>query len=861
MKKEITIKKIFITFLLLTLCQQSICQNLTGKWTGVFKNKNVKSAYKGDVIVYLKLMPDSSYIGYIEAGNNHTRFDYFVVRADNETHKMEFYNYKIYYNFNALYHNQSHDISFKKNKIEGKLYCANTNYQSEQNWVLSLKKEDDIIPEDIKNKLDAFSKPTFEIVSVSYNCKNDESIQNKDDVKKNDDGIGELKVVIKNISTIDLQMSVGAGAENIRGVLFYDFVYKSDRGGSTITPLTTYKSGEEKSILFKVFKANDVKDSLRFQITVRESLTGTSLAIKRNFKCESLQYFDFKNIIAIDYNSTRLKAVSYYFKNQDVKIIEGQKILDSLVQSGDYKAKVWKGILTYMGWGGYFTDEGAGRALVANEINKIKNNANTGDLESIYFLFHAYDMGLLDNEAASKYSTKLLDLAVANKFDIAIFEVGYRMHKMTSGFRMGALLNTKLSLNSSINEEEEIDLLVQSYKNGFRKSGYLIKQIYEANYKVAGKTIYVENLIVRRPDSLLMDRIAIKIANWNKFLSEEKDLDYLTNQTINELFNTSSIDIQNKNVAQLEILSKQGDMETKRALYLWYSKRDLNKSYVILNELADKGDREAMFILGVNNISISNKQTELGSDDSWIQRAANKNHPMAMLYCSQKFIEKVILSPDEFNQTHYWLNQLELNKYQINNGKQYEDDVKIITTLPSISQDQPKKQPDKVVLQFWSDWDNIDPTPIVRDVQTSNIYDNNGNIVSYGKSYKEYDYDTPLIMGMIRSVVKFGITRLAQMEDAQRDVSEFKIINSSNDFDSYACSVTRELQTNIYLKKGQVVFLHSDGEISFKTGNAELVKCGLGGTFIATESGNISFIVNSKPKGYTRTSFLLNVIK
>jgi hypothetical protein len=429
-------------------------------------------------------------------------------------------------------------------------------------------------------------------------------------------------------------------------------------------------------------------------------------------------------------------------------------------------------------------------------------------------------------------------------YEIAIYERGFRLYKSAFLTYEEKLNDVKLfvpQMFSSINAQ--YSLLEAAYNNGFKKCGFLLKQIYEEDYR---KATDERNIQFPKPGihpSEAKNYLA-SIKKWNQRLEADANPDYLYSRALTHLGQSKDSARVSQTVKWLNALSLKNDNNAKIILYQYYSSLGNNSTLALslLQELAKAGDREAMFLLAVRDYKagISNASTHI--DNGWMQAAAQKGHTLAMLNYAEQFASKDVFTPGEYNISRYWFNRLKLNGHEVN-------------------PDYNNNKTNRVEEQFWSDWAN-NSDPLV----TQNYYDEGeamrtGGYATASGWYKEYDQAGGVIVGFVASAAKFGLKRLAQLQSAEAYISQIDSVYSTNTYTNYGGAMTADIHSSISVNEGQKIFLFSDGEISFKSGNSQWQSCGTGGAFTVYQKGNLTFKVDKNPDGFTRSGIIVNVIQ
>jgi len=818
---------IFFTVMFLLPTNNGIAQDYSGTWKGTITT-HYKTPQYGTISKpcswYLYKEGDFKYIGMIVAIDRYGVEEHFIELKVNENNSS--FSWGI---LNDDYHNyhriEDREIvpqfgvaqKFKFKKDEAKGDCINNPESSffEHTLKLNLTKFCDTIPERILNNLKNIRNPkgTFYVSKTEVI----NSIDNKDKfgnlTKELGTFYGKLIVYVKNDLYTRMEGKISYKLLNTRN--------------AEMTSIGEYNSitaiepqSETPASLTCNFKYNMfLEDSLQFEVKLFDQINNKITKSIWSYKMPTpLSVVSFQ---PVDYSSKRIKAVSSFFMGQPSD--NSQKELDSLINSGDLKASVWKGVFSYMGWNNMLVNEDKGRLLTIPGISFVYDEAIKGDPESIYLLHYILDMNLVGNVNFDMTPSTLLDKAISQEFEIATYDKGYRyLNWLVKNSE--EIQNYKATLSCTYQElNNEILDLERAYKKGYTKCGFLIKEIYEN---------MPEKFKYEFSNSTAKEYINSKKQFWDSVLTKDNVWDYTLDRKLADLQSTNESTKQAA-ISWFKDLSSHGNTDATVTLfnYYYYSKYTDDKIIAekYLDQLCEMQDREAIFNKGL--ISLSDKGDF--SSNSNIILAAQKGHPLAMTSFANQYNHLDILNDTEFNETLFWLNMLRLN-----HNFAYDRSGRI----------------SRVDRKFWSDWVKFSEP---RRLQVTRYY-------SDGSSTSGVESEDLLESGMrgfFTSIASWGITRWAQIQANKQPISEGKLMYSSHEFDRYSISISGSLpiKTAIQVKKGQKIFIYANGEVFFKAEDGPTKYCGGKGVYEISNDGNLSFWVAKAGIGI-RTSFILDVI-
>ena len=295
--------------------------------------------------------------------------------------------------------------------------------------------------------------------------------------------------------------------------------------------------------------------------------------------------------------------------------------LDALVKAGDKKARLWKGIFTYLGKGGYEVNEQLSYQIIRSEsgFDQILQLAKNNDKEAMFLVAMCCKIGAegLGNEYADHY----LDQSRHSGYIPAIYTKGLLAY-----------------------DDKKYD---QSYSN-FElalKSGARI-----AEFSIAG--FYESGALNIKDESR-----ALEI--YQKLASPEFPSAYLK---ISEFYSLGKSVSSNKDKAiEYALKAVQSNSNIAKVylanLYLIEKTPEHFHEAVKLDmEASEAGNRDAMFNLGAVLLSGKMQEGPNSKGLDYIKNAAQLNQPNAMNLLGILYSEGKLVPKDLFL-SRYWLNQ------------------------------------------------------------------------------------------------------------------------------------------------------------------------------------------------------------
>jgi TPR repeat protein len=368
-------------------------------------------------------------------------------------------------------------------------------------------------------------------------------------------------------------------------------------------------------------------NNLNLMVTVtyhNAVLAQKNIAVPTDAFCRETQ------LHAANLASRRLRAAGKYFGYGNTKYGDPEPELSAAARGGDDLAAMWEAVFLSQGAAGYPMDEEKAFQIAKRALPRVEAAARGGDVEALYLLFYACQIGA-EGDDARDAADSLLERAAATGFPPARFDYA-------------RLLGIHHDYARATKE------LQDAYGAGLKKASVLIGKMYERGEGV--------------------ERDPAAAVKWYREGSEFGDPEALL--SLANVLSKGFGDTPPDAVKAKELASEAAELRYSPAdVYLGKAyasgrqglRQDPETAMAAFKAAADLGDRQGMLAIG---------ELDLGGtpgfepDDRmavyWIRRAAERGSPRAMIDLAElekdgKLVEKDVIA------ARYWYNQAVLNGY------------------------------------------------------------------------------------------------------------------------------------------------------------------------------------------------------
>jgi TPR repeat protein len=389
---------------------------------------------------------------------------------------------------------------------------------------------------------------------------------------------------------------------------------------NSLDSLQTLEPGQEAKLVFEVVPSMYLpQDSVQF--ILQTYIEGDTRNL--TFSLPTRTFFDLVSPKVPSASHPRQKAISLHYGNPSVNIQQCRESINSLSSSGDKIAQAWKGLMIYLGQGGFQKHEDLGMMIMKESLSDLEAVAKTGDLEALYLLANAYLLDL-GNNVDKDFAPQLIAHAANQAYLPAILDYGMYLNGIKDYVKAEKYLHTakqKGSIKaltylggmaeSGFTGAPDIQLAIQFYKQA-AAAGDADAMVRLANIYLSGKST--------EPNTDEAIRWATKAAGLG--------------HTGAMLF-----------LAKIFFDGNKGKSQNVNTALQWFTKA------------ANENDREAMLVLGLLYLD-GNLAGEVDEKKAfyWIRRAAETGHSHAMnilggLYSAGKLTDANLVK------ARYWLNK------------------------------------------------------------------------------------------------------------------------------------------------------------------------------------------------------------
>lgn len=431
---------------------------------------------------------------------------------------------------------------------------------------------------------------------------------------------GQLILSVKNTSGIDLNNVKGqiTTTETKNGILDYDKLYGTfniQKNTETSLPLninTGYSvpSGQEHFNI--VFTYNNM-----------------TLA-QKTIEVPTKSFYKTVTFTSPGYSSPRMQAIGGYYGLSNISYSDVSKKLEPLIASGDKMASMWKAVFLSTGRGQYKLDENSAYNIGKNNLKFVEEKARNGDVEALYLLFYASQIGL-EGETAKALSYDFLAKSASTGFMPAVYDASWNDSKQKD-------------YSTAFQSFQKL------YNDGVKKAANIIGMMYEQGFGVNKDVAtaiewYKKGIAFGDPEAML------SMANIYSKGFENTPPDALKGISLATQSAAKNCPDAMVFLGRKYVDGKQGVQKNIATALKWFKQG------------ADLGDRKAMLALGevyISNEAGITKDEQLGL--FYIKKAAELGSPKAMMLLWGIYSKGTMGSTDVIA-ARYWYNQAVINGY------------------------------------------------------------------------------------------------------------------------------------------------------------------------------------------------------
>lgn len=214
--------------------------------------------------------------------------------------------------------------------------------------------------------------------------------------------------------------------------------------------------GQSRSFYFPITPGYELETG---SSEVRLSLESNGQTLLQKSRTYPTEPFFLAKRVLPPAESERKQALDLLFGKQGVDIFEGKQNLEDLIRQGDPLAKMWKAVFLAKGEHGYPKDLPVALDLALQAYSEVLKSARNGEVEAIYQLCYAYELGCM-NYGSVDFKTMLLNKAVEAQFAPAIMDQGLLAYQNNDFSRALAFFD-------------------EAYELGMAQAGFYQGKIYE----------------------------------------------------------------------------------------------------------------------------------------------------------------------------------------------------------------------------------------------------------------------------------------------------------------------------------------------------------------------------------------------